>query len=227
MSYRKLDTHIIEIFNEYVDEKIYPFLIKKLNEEYKFMDVIFKRIDDKNEQLAGIDVKLYGNIDGAHHVINIDEKAQIYYMNKSMNSFVFEIDSYQKGILREGWFFNDELKTTHYLLLWPKSDIDKKEINKIEDFKSCECYLIPKIRIKDYFESKGFNKEDFENKAKQIRIDDSIIDDKDDKNRKYWYYISKDREFWITYSYGLEEMPINIVVKKDVLKKIASLIISV
>lgn len=69
---------------------------------------------DKEKQKLGIDLEYKGK----NSVQNIDEKAQLTYINKTLPTFVFELSSLQKGRITEGWFVLDTPRNlTHYYFL--------------------------------------------------------------------------------------------------------------
>ena len=63
-----------------------------------------RRTITAQEQRSGCDVVLHSTT----QTYLIDEKAQVYYINQSLPTFAFEVDSIQTGGLRIGWLLNDE-----------------------------------------------------------------------------------------------------------------------
>src|SRR5699024_4877331 len=79
-------------------------------------------VKKEQEKHKGIDA-LYQMSSGESWIV--DEKAQLNYLNRPLETFAFEIiykRQNNKNILTQGWFINDDLKTTHYLLVYPHSD---------------------------------------------------------------------------------------------------------
>ena len=69
---------------------------------------------NKEKQKLGIDLEYKGK----NSVQNIDEKAQLTYINKTLPTFVFELSSLQKGRITDGWFVLDSPRNlTHYYFL--------------------------------------------------------------------------------------------------------------
>lgn len=164
-----------------------------------------ERIYAKNQQIKGIDVILDEHI-------NIDEKAQLYYINNPVDSFAFEIDYFDEktNTIVDGWYINQSNVTDDYLLMWiPKART--KEIHRIvaEDFEIIIANLVAKKRIKTYIEKLGLNDKGLKKKAIEMR-------DKDIKR------VSLDGHSHLTYSLnGYTEKPINLVIDKAILDEIS------
>jgi hypothetical protein len=163
-----------------------------------------ERIYDKQLQLQGIDVLLDD--------YSIDEKAQLYYINRPVDSFAFEIDyvSEVTNSVVDGWYINPTNKTQDYLLLWiPKARTT--HINRLvsEDFEVVEADLISKTHIKEYLEKLGVTDQTLKVMASEMR----------NKNKKR-YSISGN--IHLTYSLeGYTEKPINMVIKKALLDSLS------
>lgn len=183
--------------------------------------VIFDRKKDKESQLQGVDIELIA--DGKTFVI--DEKASIYYSNAMIPTFAFEIDSMQKGHSApvEGWLVNDKLRTKFYLLIWPNIKCEQKngqwvrkdldDIN-MSDFTILEAMLIEKQRLLIEIEKHGCSKTHLNEYAKSLR---QLMN-----NRNESKYETIDDDIKIMYSGKLAEKPINVVIRKSLLKSIAS-----
>lgn len=212
------------------EQQLAKYLDKYLYDRLKSKCKSINRITDKTLQMEGIDVIIeYNN----GNLVNIDEKAQLHYIDVCRNTFVFEIDFIGRdNILHQGWLYNNELKTDTYMLIWPKETIyneviksidnNKEQLNKIkeilrninrDDFVSVECYLIKRDTIKEYLSSKGWNFQRILKKADEIR-----------HNKKYKRtFVPETDDFYFYFSepFNYRESPINIVIKKDVLKELA------
>lgn len=80
---------------------------------YKSMNLTYSRINDQNLQHQGVDVIF--NINSKDY--NIDEKAQLHYLNQDLPTFTFELSYLNKDDkINQGWLF-DERKLTHYYFL--------------------------------------------------------------------------------------------------------------
>ena len=135
----------------------------------------------------------------------VDEKAQLYYINKNIPTFAFELQFLKMGRVIEGWFLNDNLKTDYYLLIWPCASIDDVKRLKKEDFTKLDALMVSKEKLRDKLSSLGLDKETLTQRAYEIR-----------KSRTYGkittgiqgiYYYASDPLKYV-------EAPINIVISK-------------
>ena len=154
----------------------------------------------------------------------IDEKAAVYYSNAMIPTFAFEIDSIQRGHAEpvQGWFVNDNVQTEYYMLIWPNvkcicrdSQWVRKEIGSLrrDDFTIIEAMLIEKSDIRDVLERKGYGKSRLLEYARQLRAGyeaDNTVKEKelDDKVK-------------ILLSGQLAEKPINLIIRKEMLRDMA------
>lgn len=217
-SFRNQDMRAEQQLGEFMDAYFYSRL--KANDG---SPLTYTRMRDKNSQLKGIDVC----IEAEERKIYIDEKASIYYSNAMLPTFAFELDSIQKGHMDpvEGWFINDDLKTGYYMLIWPNVKCYKpekqgtqwvrKDLKKIvkEDFTIVEAMLIEKKELRIFLERKGYDRDYLSKYAKYIRDLYSKESDKQDQE------ITENVK--ISYSGQLAEKPINLVIRKEVLRDLA------
>lgn len=207
---------------KFLDEYLYSRLKSKCKD--------IKRITDKKQQMEGIDVIIEYH-DGNH--VNIDEKAQLHYIDICLPTFAFEINFIGRDDrLHEGWLYNHDLKTDTYMLIWPEKTSYHEEIkliknhaeqlNKIkeilrnikyEDFESVDCYLIKREKIREYLSSYGWDEQRIMEKARELRnakkYERTFLEETD----KFYFYFSKPFKY--------RESPINIVIKKQELRKLA------
>ena len=99
-----------------------------------------KRIDDKKEQVSGVDAILTCERLGIKDVA-VDEKCASAYWNKKINTFSFELSFLKFGNLRQGWFVNENLKTEYYNICWLNAT---KKWFKCEDITWFEMALVNK-----------------------------------------------------------------------------------
>lgn len=169
-----------------------------------------ERVDDKAEQLAGVGVRFTGK-NGA--VYNVDEKAQLYFLNKDLPTFALEIQFLREGIETCGWLCNDSLKTDLYLLIWPFATQDTPKNIDWGQFTKADCLLVEKKRILCLLEEVGLTPERMLEEASRIRklgcIGKVTIPDV----KGIYYYASDPQKY--------REVPINIVVSKEKLRTIA------
>lgn len=206
------------------EEQLAVFMDRCFYSKYKDKDgnhIQFNRIRDKKTQLNGVDIEILSN----EKWIKIDEKASFYYSNAMIPTFAFEIDSIQKehGNLVEGWFVNENLLTDYYMLIWPNIKCEKKDNNWVRkelktiestDFTIIESMLIKKERLITELQKIGYDKNYLVRYAKRIRQDQLGIKDMFSEELDY--------NMKITFSCQIPEKPINIVIPKSFLKRIAS-----
>lgn len=201
------------------------YLYNKISPDYKFVT----RITDKAQQLQGIDVMLGCNNGDS---IYIDEKAQLHYLDKCLDTFAFEISFV--GVdetVRKGWLYNHDLKTDTYMLIWPIETIYHNKIIsldsskrkdkvrellktiKYDDFEKLECFFIKKDAIKKFLADNGWDEQKVLNKACEIR--EKKLLGKTPLTGIYSFY------FYFTPVSNYSEAPINIVIRKKFLYNLA------
>ncbi len=183
-------------------------------------DYTYTRIREREHQLNGVDIC----IAIGDKTINIDEKASLYYSNAMIPTFAFELDSIQKGHEEpvQGWFINDDLETDYYMLIWPNVKCEKrddiwvrKDISAIEkdDFTIVEAMMVSKTELRNHIGNLGYEKDLLIEYAKRIRTDYYGIDEQ--KTQELIDGLK------IMYSGSIPERPINLVVSKRILRKLA------
>lgn len=191
MSRREIDSRGEKAMGVFLDTYFYP----KATANRAF--TYYKRIYAKELQRKGIDVLIDTDK-------KIDEKSQLYFINRPLDSFVFEINYYDEKTEKvvDGWFIQNN-ETDMYLLIWiPEARTDK--INRLvaEDFICVNADLLQKKRIQTYVEQLGLTKKDLKEKANMMRNENIKRLDIDDTCH-------------IVYSIKrVPEKPINLVVSK-------------
>lgn len=215
-SFRKNDMKAETQLGVFLDRCFYSKL-----HDTKGNNVFFERKKDAQSQLQGIDIELVA--DGKRFLI--DEKASIYYSNLMIPTFAFEIDSLQRGHSKpvEGWFINDELLTEYYLLIWPNIKCEsinnkwlRKDLGSIRDtdFTIVEAMLVEKERLVAAVNNYGCDKPHLLTYAKMLRKKANNISETITENIN--------ENIKIMYSGKIAEKPINVVIRKSMLKEIAS-----
>ena len=169
-----------------------------------------RRIDDKREQLNGVDVEFIGK-DGKHYCV--DEKAQLYYLNQDLPTFAFEILFKRNGYDTTGWLCNDSLKTDLYMLIWPFATQDTPKGITWDKFTKADCLLIQKKRLLKMLSDKGLSIEEMLDGARRIRRSGKTGKIPIAGLRGIYYYASNPQRY--------REAPINIVISKNILNEIA------
>ena len=122
------------------DNKLEHMLTYSLDAMYSKLGYSYSRIRDNDLQTKGVDVIFYPpNSDG--NKLYIDEKAAVTCMTRDLHTFSFEWSS-ENNPSRLGWLRAPGLKTTHYAIIYPRS-----EVNNIRRLDSLEWLLISKKKI--------------------------------------------------------------------------------
>ena len=111
-----------------------------------------ERVRDREQQLAGVDV-IFRGTDG--RTFRVDEKAQLYYINRGLPTFAFELEYLRRGSPADGWLFREGLETDLYMLIWPYARQDSPRGIRAEDFTRAECLLVRKTEVLRLLESRG------------------------------------------------------------------------
>lgn len=169
-----------------------------------------ERIKNRREQLNGTDVR-FSMKDG--RVFNVDEKAQLYYLNKNLPTFAFEIQFLRYGAPTTGWPCNERLQTDYYMLIWPFADRDTPAGISWENFTKADCLMISKKNLLSFLEGKG------------LAVDRMLADaDKIRRERRTGRILIEGLSgiyYFASYPQHYEEAPINIVVAKSYLQHMA------
>ena len=105
----------------------------------------FRRVRDRSGQLRGTDVILTAPEGGA---LRLDEKAQLYYLNRDLPTFAFELLFLRQGGLTPGWLCREGLDTDRYLLVWPFARRDRPKGIRWTDFTRVDCLLLDKAALR-------------------------------------------------------------------------------
>ena len=202
MTQREKDMRAEKELAKFLDEHLYYELLK----EGRF--VSFERVTDLTSQKQGIDV--IGRTENA--IAYIDEKAQLHYINQSLPTFAFELEFLWQGKAMKGWFLNDSLRTTHYLLLWPNATETDLSLITSDDFTTVEGMMISKEKLRNYLDGIGLT-DDLLLEATTLLHQQGVSGPRKTAYDGIKFYMSPST----TYS----ENPINIVINKRILTSLA------
>lgn len=163
-----------------------------------------QRIFDKEQQLQGVDV-IFTAADGRSFCI--DEKAQLYYINKDLPTFAFEISFLRDGWPTTGWLCNEALKTDFYLLVWPFATQEHVAGIAADQFVKADCLLIQKKAVLHLLKMNGLSAEKMMQDAERIRAEGRIGKIPIEGVRGIYYFASDARKY--------REAPINVVITKN------------
>lgn len=169
-----------------------------------------RRVHDKEEQLRGVDVEFVGT-DG--RVYCIDEKAQLYYLNRNLPTFAFELLFKRGSYDTTGWLCNPKLKTDFYMLIWPFATQNTPKGISWTQFTKADCLLVQKQRLLKMLAHKGLTVEKLQADAKDIRASGRIGKIPIPGLTGIYYYASDSSKY--------REAPINVVISKSLLMDIA------
>lgn len=189
------------------------FLDKHLYERFPDMQRYssIERMTNKRDQLNGTDVR-FTMKNG--RVLNIDEKAQLYYLNKNLPTFAFEIQFLRHGVPTIGWLCNDRLDTDYYLLIWPFADRDTPVGISWRDFTKVECFMVAKQDILSLLGKNGLTIDRLLADANRFRAQGRTGKIKIEGLSGIYYYVSSSHKY--------AEEPINIIIAKTHLRHIAT-----
>lgn len=184
-----------------------------------------ERTPAKPEQKKGCDIILTSNYWGIQDCL-VDEKAQITYFNRDQATFAFEL-YYQKrensGVYTKkiGWFIDGSKETEAFLLVWPFSCSPDKcgKIQNLQynDIAGIRYLIVKKDRLNKYLQNKGLSDKKLLYIAKDIFYHKIKL-----KDGRY-YPIEYDTDVYFTQSLNLDEKPINLVIKRDILWLLADM----
>ena len=125
------------------DLKNEQLLNEHLNKVYEKLNLEFVRKADMDSQYKGIDLVM--KHDGEEY--NVDEKAQLHYLNKNLQTFTFELSFYNRyGELKQGWLF-DKKKETQYYFLVTNIQLKNYVLETSNDFKSCQIMSVNREKL--------------------------------------------------------------------------------
>jgi len=178
-----------------------------------------QRTDNMDEQDGGCDIVLTSSFWNIHEC-KVDEKAQLTYFNKDQATFAFEL-FYQKESsngqyeTRVGWFLNENKINEAYLLVWPFSNSSAKsgKIDNLryEDIAGIRYLIVKKNKLIKYLENKGLTRERLLKSAQYyFKQRQSLLGER-------MYPREYDKDVYYTRSDNLNEKPVNLVIKRDIL----------
>ncbi|MER1987517.1 MAG: hypothetical protein ABS948_16685 [Solibacillus sp.] len=183
-----------EVLGEFLNRYFYPLL--GINN--------FLRYGNKSkEQFEGVDV--YFETENQRYLV--DEKG---YLTRPtiQNTFVLELSYLNaSGERKEGWFYDTNKKTTHYLMCWADRDdinIYKDQLT-IDHIHRVELMLVDRKKLQDYLQSKySINRNYISNNHNAILMAT--------ESKPVYLENSKSK---YNYSKKLREQPLNIVMPKE------------
>lgn len=175
--------------------------------------VVCSRVHDKVRQFKGIDVEILSRADQAY----IDEKVKIDNINNPPSAFSFELSSVQRGEIRQGWFLNKSIVTSHYLIGCVFSKNTDKRTLKESDIDYISATMVAKAELCKWLASIGIRYSSLVSLDEDIRKNPLKYRVKIGERRTFRISAFGTDKVWLTYSAWLSEAPINLVVPKTTL----------
>jgi hypothetical protein len=201
MSRRITDSNAEQELALFLDQYLYPHL----NTHTQFT---YTRAKTREEQLKGVDI-IASNTRKSYY---IDEKAQLYYINKSLPTFAFEVDSIQKEVYRKGWLINDELITDYYLLIWPYAVHTDLTKIKYYDFTKLECLMILKSKVIHYLMDAEWDEQRLTSLSRKLS-ESKYVGKYEIDHPDFYMYKSDAKKY--------NEAPTNLVIYRKTLRELA------
>ena len=184
----------------------------------------YSRCYDRERQLLGIDIVARNN----NKDYFIDEKCATDCWYRDLSTFAFEL-SYElcdkktqtrTGNRVPGWFVNPNVKTDIYALGYVRANTKEDFLeNKIFRF---EVVFVKKKRLQEYIEKHIGGVDKLQCLDVKIREDAKNGTLKPyGSNGKNKYRISVANGIYVCWSPNLAESPVNVIIDKKILKKIA------
>lgn len=183
--------------------------LRKTKVVEKFLDKYLyqgkqKRITDKKQQLAGIDVIFEDK--------KIDEKAAINYMENQLETYSFELEFTDRyGNIRDGWFLDSAKVNDYYLLIYLEGN---SRLTNIYDITKIEYILVRKDKIRELLNKIKIKKKikSFKYKESKFGLYQQLL---------YYEYDNKRYKLKLKRSNKLIEEPLNIIIPKPLLIELA------
>ncbi|WP_276168645.1 hypothetical protein [Zobellia alginiliquefaciens] len=164
----------------------------------------FERISKMPQQLAGIDLIFTHTSNGKKY--NIDEKAQLDYINENLPTFAFELSYEKNGTLKEGWLFDSSKKTEFYALI-TSIYADAPGV-----FTSCKITMVNRQKLINFLKERSIV---LSSLKKYILPDQNMhgkikVDELHHRSEGYLFASTKNKA----------EKPLNLILKLDFLEEI-------
>jgi hypothetical protein len=127
---------------------------KYLDHIYLKLNFNFSRENQLKNQLNGIDLTIINK----NETYIIDEKAQLYYLNKDLPTFTFELSYLKQGKFKTGWLFSHSKNTDYYFLI-TGIHVKSNELNSENDIISCKITSVNRIKLIAFLESLNLSQE--------------------------------------------------------------------
>lgn len=192
-----------------IEENVARFTDKHFWSKFK---VPAERVEDKQLQYAGVDVKLGST--------SFDEKAKIRGCLNSVCQYPsFELKMTSRGGSRlDGWFFS-ALSTDYYAFIAVSADTSiENELSADGRISAVDMLWVKKQDVKDMLYEQ-MTDEQLEEDIQELQDEDcldALLGWNWGKARKKYEH----GKFWLTYSKYLKEQPVNLVAARETLEQL-------
>lgn len=140
----------------------------------------------------------------------------------SLPTFAFELSYIKNNQLHEGWLYGDKYsETEYYMIAWAWADLPyigsgfNTKVNSnditLNNIEEIEIMIINKKDIQDYAHNLSVTKNNFMRVSERIK----------ELNETRKVLVNSDNKASIVYSIDIPERPVNMVIKKEILLKLA------
>ena len=199
---RAEDVRIEQVCGRFLDKHFYAKLGCK-----------FERNAELSSQYLGVDVTVWSE----HGTFVIDEKVKYYgSTNKPISCPSFELTRRDRAGRRGvGWYASEKQLTNTYLFITPfLAEGDQPEQITDDNLSALQVLIAPKKAVSQLVQNHGLSDMDLLERAESLAQIDDL-----NWQRKAYDRIAANK-LWLTYSAGLREQPVNMVVPRDVLKQL-------
>ena len=199
---RAEDVRIEQVCGRFLDKHFYAKLGCK-----------FERNAELSSQFLGVDVTVWSE----HGTFVVDEKVKYYgSINKPIGCPSFELTRRDRAGNRGiGWYASEKQLTNTYLFITPfLAEGDQPQQLTDDNLSALQILMVPKKAVQQLVKSYGLSDTSLLERAEQL----ADSDDLNYQNKAYDRIAAN--KLWLTYSAGLREQPVNMVVPRDVLKQL-------
>ena len=203
---REDDVRIEQVCGRFLDKHFYAKLVCK-----------FERNAELSSQYLGVDVTVWSQ----HGTFVIDEKVKYYQStNKPIACPSFELTRKDRAGNRGiGWYASEKQLTNTYLFITPfLAEGDQPQQITDDNLSALQVLMVPKKAVQQLVKSCGLSDVDLLERAESLAQTDDL-----NYQRKAYDRIATNK-LWLTYSAGLREQPVNMVVPREVLKRLKGVV---
>lgn len=199
---RAEDVRIEQVCGRFLDKHFYAKLGCK-----------FERNAELSSQYLGVDVTVWSE----HGTFVIDEKVKYYgSINKPISCPSFELTRRDRAGNRGiGWYASEKQLTNTYLFITPfLAEGDQPQQLTDDNLSAVQILIVPKKAVQLLAKSYGLSDIGLLERAEQL------ADSEDLNYQSKAYDRIASNKLWLTYSAGLREQPVNMVIPRTVLKQL-------